>query len=178
MWKSFWANPGSKHAHRLAPGQRLKLLGKAVVPQLDCRCTRWPPQRTIAGELDAMQRRMTATAMRIPMHPGEGAPEYVRRRGRAAARQCKLAGNWSRRWFKRVVDWHDHLERPRNAHTWPAKTLHHRDREWLMRRRASLLSENRSSGSCTAGRTNTRAFPGCVHMRWDDGVEFGRSQLV
>ena len=80
--------------------------------------------------------------------------------------------------LERVADWHDHLERPRNAHAWPAKTLHHMDREWLMRRRASLLSDNRSSGSCTAGRTNTRAFPGCVHMRWDDGVEFGRSQLV
>jgi len=178
MWKAFWANPGSKHAHRLSPGQRLKLLGKAVVPQLDCRCTRWPPQRTIAGELDSMQRKMTATAMRISMHPGEGAPEYVRRRGRAAARHCKLAGNWSQRWFKRVVNWHDHLERPRNAHTWPAKTLHHNDREWLMRRRASLLSDSRSSDSCTAGRTNTRVFSGCVHMRWDDGVEFGRSQLV
>jgi len=178
MWKSFWANPGSKLAHRLSPPQRLKLLGKTVAPQLDCRCSRWPPQPTIAGELDAMQRKMVATAMRIPKYPGEEVPSYVRRRGRAAARQCKLAGTWSQRWFKRVVDWHSHLERPRNANTWPAKTLHHNDREWLMRRRASLLPVNCSSRSSMAGRTDTRSFPGCVHMRWDDGVEFGKSQLA
>ena len=154
------------------------MLAKAVSPQLDCRCSRWPPQRTIAAELDGIQRKMVATAMRIPKYPGEELPNYVRRRGRAAARQCKLAGTWSQRWFKRVIDWHSHLERPRNSNTWPAKTLHHRGREWLMRRRASLLPDNCSSRSSMAGRTDTRAFPGCVHMRWDDGVEFGRSQLA
>jgi len=177
MWKAFWANPGSKHGHKLSPAQRFTLLGKAVVPQLDCRCTRWPPQRTIADELDGVQRKMMATAMRISRYPGEELPDYVRRRGRAAARQCKLTGTWSQRWFKRVIAWHSHLERPRNAHTWPAKTLHHRDREWLIRRRASLLSDNCKSGSCMAGKTDTRAFPGCVHVRWDDGVEFGRSHI-
>ena len=160
------------------PSKKVSKMEKAVTPQLDCRCTRWPPQRTIAGELDGMQRKMVATVMRIPRYPGEETPGYVRRRGRAAASHCKRVGTWSQRWFKRAVDWHSHLERPRNSHTWPAKTLHHRDREWLMRRRASLLPDNCNSGSCMAGRTDTRAFPGCVHMRWDDGVEFGRRQLA
>ena len=59
-----------------------------------------------------------------------------------------------------------------------AKTLHHRDREWLIRRPSSLLPDNCSSRSSMAGRTDSCASRRRGHTRWDDGVEFGRSQLA
>ena len=54
MWMSFWANPGSRPAGKLKVDSRLQLLCKAVSPQLVYRCSRWPPQKMVARELDAL----------------------------------------------------------------------------------------------------------------------------
>ena len=176
MWKSFWGNPGSKDAHALTIGRRMKLLDKAVAPLLDYRCSRWPPQKTIANEVDCLQRKMVATLQRAPKYPGEELPDYVRRRGRLAASSCRAAGSWSKRWFSRVVDWNAHPERQRNRYTWSSRLLHYMDREWFINRRASLLPVDGCTGSVLAGRTDTRTNPGCVHARWHDGIEFAKSR--
>ena len=165
MWRAYWANPGSKDARPMGHSKRLSLLDRAVAPQLDCRCSRWPPQKTIALELDSMHRKMVATAMRIQRYPFEDIADFVRRRGRAAAVQCRQTGQWSRRWFKRAADWNEHLERPRNGDCWSSKLLHFRDREWLIQKRMSLLPSDCTSGSCLAGRTGTRTSRGKVHAR-------------
>ena len=178
MWRGFWANPGSKAARHLTMPQRLRLLDRAVLPQMDFRSSRWPPQRRIADEVDILQRRMVATIMRVPPRPGEEPACYFRRRGRAAAAECKKQGVWSRRWFWRVLDWQDHLDRPRNGQSWAAKLSRYRDREWFIQRRASLLSSGSSAGACLAGRTDTRACRGMVQTRWHDGVEFARRTVL
>ena len=177
MWKSFWSNAGSQSARQLTTVQRLLLLQKSVVPQLEYRCSRWPPQRMIACELDGIQRKMVATVQRIPRYPGEEVGDFVKRRGRVAARACKNSGLWSHKWFRRSLDWNEHLERPRNIHSWPAKLLHFKDRQWFIERRASWLPADGGAASSLAGRTDTRACRGCVHTRWHDGIEFARSQL-
>ena len=174
MWRSFWANPASRDGQNLSRNAKLQLLSKAVLPQLEFRCSRWPPQKTVARELDDMQRKMYATIARIPRHPAEATDQYVRRRGREAATACRLAGTWSSRWFKRACKWNEHLERPRNSVNWSAKLLHYHDRAWFIQKRASLLPSNPRIGSCLAGRTDTRADRGGVCRRWHDGIAFAR----
>ena len=180
MWKSFWANPGSKSARGLSAAYRLSLMNRAVLPQLSFRCSRWPPQRQIAIELDHIQQKMTPTLLRIPRNEGEELDSFVRRRGRAA-RKCALGqGLWSQHWFGRSVRWDDHLSRPSNFHTWAAKLREYHGKEWLIDRRASFApstASRESTASATAGRTGTRSVHGKVHMRWHDGIDFARSLL-
>ena len=174
MWKAFWANPGSRDATSLDTRARNKLLEKSVAPQLDYRCSRWPPQKTISLELDVLQRRMVATILRIPQISGETAANYVKRRGHAAGQHCRQTGKWSSRWFKRAQDWNAHLQRPRNRHSWPARLLHYRDADWFIRRRLSFLTADNVNNSCLSGRTDTRAIRGCVNIRWHDGITFSK----
>ena len=159
----------------MSADQRMSLLAKAVAPQLDYRCSRWPPQRVVAQELDCMQRKMVSTVLRTPRHPGEDTADFVKRRGRIAGRKCRSVGQWSQRWFTRAVEWNEYLKRPRNCQTWASKLIHYRNRQWFIERRASLLPVNGFSGSCIAGRTETRAVRGCVHTRWHDGIEFAKN---
>ena len=62
--------------------------------------------------------------------------------------------------------WRDHLERPRNGHSWAAILLHHRGLDWLMQQRAL------HHGGLYAGRTGTRIAAGGVATRWHDGVRY------
>ena len=98
----------------------LQLLARAVQPQLAFRCSRWPPQRQVAVEVDRKQQKMAASVLRLPRLHNEEAQAYVRRRGRAARSHCLQQGIWSHQWFGRAVAWDDHSSRPRNNHTWAA----------------------------------------------------------
>ena len=151
---------------------------RGVAPQIDFRCSRWPPQRQIAAELDRVQQKMAASLIRPAWRPGEEAPEYVRRRGRAARKWCKDNGQWSARWFQRALKWNEHLTRAHDPNNWGAQLLKYHGREWLMWRRAMFAptSASRASpASILAGRTDTRAFRGKVCTRFHDGIEFARS---
>ena len=150
---------------------------RAVVPQLDFRCSRWPPQKQIADELDTLQRNMTAVLIRTPRLEAEETNDYFRRRRRIARNLCIENGLWSKRWFSRSLKWDQHLARPLNRHSWPAQLREYRGREWLMERRMSFapsVASRTSSASILAGRTDTRAVRGKVHMRWHDGIEFAK----
>jgi hypothetical protein len=178
MWKAFWANPGANAADHLPRCSKLSLMSRAVLPQLSFRCSRWPPQRQIGSELDHLQQQMTASLMRLPRFPGEEVDVYVRRRGKAARKICSERGAWSNHWFGRALDWDEHLARPRNLASWPAKLRDYRGRQWLIERRASFapsVASRRSSVSVFAGRTGTRSFAGKVHTRWHDGIDYARS---
>ena len=177
MWKSYWANPGATAAQNLSVPNKLALMSRVVTPQISFRCSRWPPQRTVAVEVDTLQQKMTASLLRLPRLEGEEADSYVRRRGRAARKQCSHHGLWSQQWFKRVIAWDEHLSRRRNFHTWAAKLRDYRGKTWLMQRRASFAPSTASidsPASATAGRTGTRSFAGIVHTRWHDGVDFAK----
>ena len=181
MWKAFWANPGANAARGLGQSSKLALLQRVVRPQLSFRCSRWPPQRQIASEVDRLQQKMVASVVRLPRVAGEEAADYVRRRGRLARKSCAEQGIWSQHWFSRAVHWDDHLCRPLNFATWPAQLREHRGKQWLMDCRASLAPARSSSSSevsVLAGRTGTRTFSGKVHTRWHDGVDFARSHAT
>ena len=167
MWKSFWANPGANSARHLERAERLSLMQRAVLPLMSFRCSRWPPQRQIACEVDTLQQKMTASLLRLPRDPGELPEDYVRRRGRLARKICSEHGLWSQHWYTRARHWDEHLARPRNSNSWSSKLRNYRGKEWLIERRAQF-----SSASLLAGRTGTRSFQGKVQVRWHDGIDF------
>ena len=166
---------GSRDAVHASVSLKLNLLRRAVLPQISFRCFRWLPQKQIANELDKLQQNMTASMLRLPPIAGEDAPEYVRRRGRAARKFCAQAGFWSSHWFSRVRNWDDHLARERNQHTWAARLQSYHGKQWLIDRRIALAPARGASVSIFAGRTGTRAAPGYVFTRWHDGVDMARS---
>ena len=170
-WGVFWANFGNRRARALRLPEKIRLLERAVTPGYRFKCTRWPPQRNIALEFDKVQNKMVAVLMRVPRLPGEPAHEYVRRRNHAASCQTRAVGKWSDTWYKRVVNWKDHLERPRNAHSWPAQLLHYRGEGFLQQTRV-----DNNSASALAGSTRTRAMRGIVHTRWHDGANLAASR--
>ena len=178
MWRAYWANPGSKDAHKLAVSHRLALLRRAVAPSFSFRCSRWPPQCQVASELDCLQQKMTASLLKLPRDEGEEADAYVRRRGRAARKLCVANGKWSALWFRRAVQWDEHLARPLNSNSWAAKLRMYRGRSWLMEQRSKFapsVASLASPASMLAGRTGTRAQAGKVHMRFHDGIEYART---
>lgn len=173
MWRSFWSNPGARDAGHMSLNDKAALLARTVLPQLSFRCSRWPPQKQVATELDRMQRKMAATLMKVPRYPGEPLDDFVRRRGRLAAKFCREHGSWTEFWFSRAVHWDEHLSRPRNKFCWAAKLRQYRDREWFMQRRIEMAPVD-GHQSMLAGRTGTRAFRGRVHMRWHDGIAYAK----
>ena len=151
-----------------------------MTPQSDFRCSRWPPQKQVASELDCIQRKMAATMLKVPLREGEPVVDFIRRRGRIAKASCDSHGLWSQRWFDRALRWDEHLARPRNCQGWAARLRSYHDRDWFIFRRslfAPVTSSRESAASATAGRTGTRACRGKVHMRWHDGVEYARQNL-
>ena len=105
MWRAFFSNLNSTTARDLPRDLRIKLLNRACRPSFDYRCSRWPPQRQIAIEVDSFQRKLVAAAVRLPQRPGEAVEEFCRRRGHHAGQLCKELGLWSKRWFERAFKW-------------------------------------------------------------------------
>ena len=166
MWAAFWANAGSAGSSKLTTHQRMRLLLRGVLPILDFRCSRWPPQATIANELDAMQRKMVATLLRLTPLPDEDAAQFVRRRGRAAHHLCTSNGWWSHRWFRRALAWDAHVRRGHNPMAWSTHLVDFKGATYLAQRRAFHQ-----------GRTATRTSSGFVSRRWHDGIAFAREAL-
>ena len=171
MWGAFWANAGTTSASRVPLKCKLMLVNRALLPILDFRCSRWPPQQTVARELDSMQRKMLGVLFRLKPTNIETPAEFSRRRSKLASSLCRDMGWWSCRWSRRVVNWHEHLRRPANSASWAAKLLDYRGWQWLAERRAFLAVDGaETTQSALAGRTATRATTGVVHRRWHDGV--------
>ena len=166
MWGAFWANASAAGTMKLPVQLRLKLLLRAVVPILDFKYSRWPPQRQIANELNAVQRKMVAILLRLTPTDGETREQFVRRRGRAARQLCLQCGIWSLRWFRRALAWDSHIRRERNDFTWAAKIVDFRAADYLSQRRAFHN-----------GRTATRSQPGYVSRRWHDGIALARLEV-
>ena len=160
MWKAYFAN-----VRRLLGRQcNLQLLDRAVMPVFDYRNTRWPPHAQLELEIDRLQRKMIAGIIRPRMQVDETPADFVRRRRRIGGVAARKAGLWSARHCTRVLDWRDHLDRPRNEASWAAILLHYRGFQWLMEQRLQ------HGGSVLRGRTGTRVASGNVANGWHDGV--------
>ena len=120
----------------------------------------------ITSELDALQRKMFATLLRIRPLPHETFKQFAQRRGRAARKLCSDVGLWSRRWFQRVLNWDAHIRRRHNRWTWSGQLVDYKAEAYLIERRAF-----------NHGRTATRTCSGFPCRRWHDGVAFAKERM-
>ena len=79
---------------------------------------------------------------------------------------ARQQGAWGAEHAERVVDWAEHLERPRNEASSAARLFLWRGPLWLQMRRLE-------SG---VNRPMTRTTPGFLPKRWDEGIEEARAQ--
>ena len=166
IWKAFFANCAGAELSRLPFKARISLLLRSVVPILRFKWTRWPFTISKALHLDAIQRRMIGILLRLERRRDEPIDAYVRRRGRKAGDLQRTMGSWSNGWALAISNWADHLDRPRNAATWPAKLAALRSPEELVERRAANF-----------GRPRTRSASGFVRKRWFESVPDARAWL-
>ena len=165
MWKAFWGNCGHRALHNASLDLRCDLLNRCCRPVFSYRCSRWPPQATVAKELDSLQCKMVGVLLRLVRHPGESLPDYCKRRCRAARSHCRRLGTWSAYWFARAKAWDGHLERHHSPTCWPMLLRGVHDNEWLRIRR----SLRRPDGH------DLRVAPGRPCMRWHEGIAYANA---
>jgi hypothetical protein len=166
MWKAFWGNCGHQQLCSAPIATKCKLLDRSCRSVLAYRCSRWPPQPTIAKELDRIQCKMTAAILRTPRNLGESNPEYCTRRNFVASRVCQQNGRWSQFWFRKALDWDAHLVRGHSVSSWPVILHDFHNNDFLQARRSSRSSRESNTS------TNTRVCVGRPPMRWHDGVAY------
>ena len=165
-WRAFWANvikPCSAFSKRKALLQRMNIF---VMPVLRYRLPMWTFHKSIALEIDRMQRRMVSIVLSCKRAPTEEPPVFYRRRGSAATEAQIEQGRWSERWARAVVPWAEHVERDTATMCFVAKLGHVMPPAELSMRR-----------SLNNGRPCTRAASGFVVRWWRDGVSADRQHL-
>ena len=180
LWGVFWKNAGSRNARMIPSEQKLRLQSRTVLASFSWQIGRWPYQKTIAVEMDALQNRMVAIIQRLPRHSEDSIESWWRRRCRQARLTCARIGNWSILWAKRVLAWHKHVQREESRGTINSMLLEFHNDEWLWHRRAAFVPENGSQStrlSVIAGRTGTRASSGPRQPRWEQGVSLAKQVL-
>ena len=153
MWKSFWANSGKLTALRGGEKFKLTLLQRATLPIADQHMVRWPFTKSRCRVVDAMQRKMLTTCVRLIAEPGESVEVFSRRKKRAVKELQTKMGCWSLRWAKQTHQWYEHLVRDPN-HSFAAQLIGVRTPDDLQKRRAVWH------------RPRTRAVAGFMHARW------------
>lgn len=169
LWKALWRNLKHGRAALLPQKLRLRLMQRAVQPIAEYRFSRWAPAKQLCNIVDRIQRALITQCLTVRPIEEESPAVFVKWRGRLAATEQPGSGPWSKKLVQRVVNWNSHILRD---DTHPAKELllwH--DTEWLRTQRMNLLPRvTDSSWTSMAGRTGTRAAPGKVQTRWQEGV--------
>ena len=123
---------------------------------------------------------MILVLMHLPRKSGELFEEWWKRRGKAARQLCSKIGFWSIEWAKRVVSWHEHVQRSSKHNSIICKLVNYHNNDWLLQKRSQWVASSGGSSSrvtALAGRTGTRLNIGQPQTRWDEGVALARSVL-
>ena len=180
LWGAYWKNAASCEARNLGFVAKASLLQRTVVAKFAWKLSRWPFQKTVAVELDALQCRMVCYLLKCPRLAHESIDSYCRRRARDARNLCKQVGFWSELWAKRVVDWNDHVQRGGAYNHICFPLVNFKNEQWLMHRRAFWVPTDSSSTRNTllAGRTGTRNNIGRPQTRWAHGVVLAKEVMA
>ena len=165
-WRAFWANvmkPCNVFSRRKA---LLRRMNTFVMPVLRYRFPRWTFYKSIALEIDRVQRRMVSIVLSCKRAPHEEQNAFYRRRAKAATSAQIEQGRWSERWAGAVVSWAEHVERDTASMCFVAKLSHIMPPAELNMRR-----------SLNNGRPCTRAASGFIIRRWWDGVSAAKEYL-
>ena len=163
MWRCFYGNlsAGLKASSNKA---KMRFLQSSVSSIPSFRWSRWPHQDTCKTTLDATQRHMIGILTGCRPSPEEPFEKFRKRRHKLTNRLAAKHGKWSKSWACKVKSWGDHVYRNHDPATWSASLLRFHGEDWLQQQRV------RSSGIAES-RTNTRAYRGHVHRRWQQGYE-------
>lgn len=163
MNRAFFGNmrPSLQRASRET---KLRFLDSCVCSISKCRWARWPYTRTLADKLDACQRRFLYQLFPTSRHNGESLHEFFPRRHRSASRIAASSGKWSKLWTRDLHRWDAHVKRQHDINAWSHHILSWRGQDWIGLQRLWNSSFGES-------RTNTRAFRGHVHRRWENGLQ-------
>ena len=174
MWSAFFSNFAGAAIKKAPTPSKIACMSRAVRPSLTYRCSIWAPQKQIAHELDATQRKMIAIACPILRVPDEDTEAFFKRRGRHAGSIARDAGLWSKHWFDRALAWDEHVQRNHVGCKWNHQLRAFHDSTWLQERRsvfAATVPRNLNPWTIWAGRTATRAAAGKVQPRWQEAVQ-------
>ena len=166
-WGRFWSGPGSKKGKTLPTKLKLRDVNRCCRPAVSYRCSWWQWSRSIAKRLDRAQRLIVCACLGFRMRPNEVWEDFVRRRARAAAFECKH-NLWSQHACSRIVSWYSHAKRNHCA-SWPGQIFPFHDDLWLRDRRKQC-----NSPSIFAGKTGTRLKRGPPRIRFETGLELAR----
>ena len=163
QWIEFFAN-SSRGLLASSRAAKLRFLHTSLCTIARFRWSRWPYTHFLARQLDAHQRKFLYRLFPVRPGPDEPMHAFYQRRHRAACRLAGSIGKWSDLWATDLRKWRAHVKRAHDAHAWSPKVLDWHGRDWLDLQRSlnSAIGESR---------TNTRAFKGCVHRRWEDGID-------
>ena len=140
-------------------------------------CSRWPWQKTVALDLDAIQCQMIAKLMKLPRTPEESLDGYCRRRLRSARALACDVGLWSLQWARRVCTWQEHFSRA-GMRNHIFRLLELRGVRFLQQCRSRYVVTNgtqQSRNTLFAGRTGTRVLGSRPQMRWCEGAILAKS---
>ena len=177
MWAVFYKNSGSYKVQGGDIETKLSLLLRTVFCTVNWKFSRWPFQKTVAVEMDAMQVNMVSMISRVPKNDSEDWVTWVRRRRRLARNVCGRIGFWSEAWAKRTIEWHEHIQRHPGV---MRDLLMWHDSHWLQAQRSRFVAADGSAttrNSLIAGRTGTRASGGRPQPRWEEGIGLSKSLL-
>ena len=174
MWASFWSNSGSSKCRSLDPVSNIKLLNRTVMSVFSWKIARWPFQKSVARELDALQCKLYTYMLPCSPRDGETLDQFYRRRLRQSRAIATQVGLWSLHWCDRTVQWNSHLSRGAKYNHICTRLLTHKNQEWLLQQRALFVN---SQNSLVAGRTGSRLNNGKPQPRWSEGSDLACSIL-
>ena len=167
LWRSFWRNSGALEG-KGGTSQKLRLLQRCTHPRLQSVATRWAFTAVRAQAIDWTQRKMVSRILRIPKPTDMSIASYYRRRDQVVSQACREMGYWSTDWCTKLLNWSDHLRRPRNGHSPAARLFLEQDSVWLQLRRLPFTSTTRS---LLAGGTGTRSLAEAPKKRWEGSLD-------
>merc|ERR1712194_303781 len=112
---------------------------RSVRPLLTFRSSIWPPQKSLASEVDALQKKILLVCP-IRRHRDEPFDQYARRRGGHARKLIGQVESLSKHWFDRSASWNEHVERGHSPCTWNHDLLASHGSDWLQRRGSEFAS--------------------------------------
>ena len=130
-------------------------------------------QKSVANEMDSLQAHMLSVLAKVPRLAGESVEQWFRKRQRSGRKLAEKCGLWSSIWIKRMLDWHEHVQRSEKYGFLGRALLEWHDQSWLTNLRLQWVSSDGSAYSRNrpdAGRLGSRLVGGQPQPRWSEGI--------
>ena len=191
MWKRYYGISRAAGWSRPSLARKCIHIERSLWSILAFYCGTWPPQRQVAREVDGVQRKMIASAMRLQKLPEEHPATYIRRRNRDANRLLAKGGRWSQRWFQKATNWDQHIRRDlkrqllhvvdnvpapllATSFAWGPPLVAFQDLDFLNRQRV-VHRVNEFSDRINV-RTGLRVGRRRIHPRWSQSIELFKAR--